>query len=199
MNLVGFFNRSQTYPAPLISVVHSGDSFFAIYPSGDKVRLKNVITVDQITSRESFVFPCQSTLADEPSLSFGLSDKKILSGTKKSVCGELQRIVDFGSPQISEEDRSKIRQFLIEIKGICGKLTADEFKEFVSREGAFSVQLNPRVLRRSKNVAATLIVQFKSHSSTRTLYRKGIPVEKQLRDVFISKNVVDLFQQLLLC
>lgn len=197
MNLVGFLNRSRSYPAPLITVGVEDGNFFAFYPSGDKVKLRGVESVEALRGRDSFVAAGETKTDAIPKLAFGISPKQIVTGVERDIGRLLRTYIAHQGPLVQGEDSEAIRTFLLSIGEFTGRINARELKDILSGRRNLTVKVNSRQLRRSPHTAGTLLVQLASASGTKTLYRKGIPRGRNISDLLIPEPTTRFLQQAL--
>jgi hypothetical protein len=195
MNLVGFLNRSRSYPSPLISVGAEGHDLFAFYPSGDRVKLRGIESIEALKSRDSFL-PAQSSEESEiPSLAFGISPKQVVAGQRSDVGRMLRTYMSQQRPLAPDDGEEAIKSFLLSIGEFTGRISARELVDVLSGRRRLTAKVRPRQLRRSSKTAHTLIVQLSGPGKTRTLYRKGMPYGKSLADIRIPAPTVTFLQQ----
>ena len=197
MNLVGYLNRSRSYPAPLIAVGVEGEDFFAFYPSGDKVRLRGVESLESLEARDSFVPARATEVGEVPKLAFGISPRQVLAGEERDVGRLLRTYVSQQGPLVQGEDTEAIRSFLLSIGEFTGRINARELVDVLAGRRWLTAKVNRRQLRRSPHTAQTLVVQLAGAGRTRTLYRKGVPRGMRLADVRIPAATVRFLQQVL--
>ncbi|MBW8832470.1 MAG: hypothetical protein JF606_24335 [Burkholderiales bacterium] len=194
MTLVGYLNRSRSYPSPLIAVGADGDGLFAVYPSGDKVRLRGVESLEALRKRDSFV-PAPSEDGSVPNLAFGISPRQVIAGKQTDVGRLLRSYVAQQGPLVQGDDVEAIRAFLLSIGEFAGRINARELLDVLSGKRRVTARINERRLRRSKLSAQTLVVQLEGKRQTKTLYRKGLPHGNQPADVQIPAATIGFLQQ----
>lgn len=197
MNLVGFLNRSRSYPAPLISVGVEGEDYFAFFPSGDRVKLRGVESLETLRNRDSFLSAAASGVVDVPELAFGISPGQVVAGAGRDVGRLLRSYVAQQGPLVQGEDTESIRSFLLSIGEFTGRINARELVDVLTGRRRLVARINSRQLRRSPHKAQTLLIQLEGRSETRTLYRKGVPRGKALADVRIPSSTARFLQQAL--
>jgi hypothetical protein len=196
MNLVGYISRDRVFPNPLISVGKEDDEFFAFYPSGDKVKLRNVTSDEMLRARDTFIAVDPSTADPVPALAFGINPEVIVSGDHSSVVQSLHNyLASTSAQQLSSTDREVIGQFLYAIREAAKKISASELQELASSNTILHVFMYRRRLRRRPGSAFTFLVQLCYKHRQKTLYRKGVPIDKSLHDVFIPRQTSDVLMQ----
>lgn len=195
MNLVGYLNRHRSYPAPLISVAQDGSDFYALFPSGDKVRLKDVHSREAIRMRDTYVALPEGSDTEVPQLAFGIAPQMIVAGDPKGVGRVLRTYVRRSGRMIDPDELASIKAFLLSIHEFTGKISARELIDVLNGRQRLVVKVVSRQLRRQHRTASTLLVQLTRQSSTRTLYRKGIPAGRGLADVAVPPWTLQFLQQ----
>jgi hypothetical protein len=197
MNLVGFLNRSRTYPAPLISVGAEGQRFFAFYPSGHKVLLRDIDSIERLNKRPAFVSVSASEVntSEVPVLAFGISRQHIVAGAGKDVGRVLRTYISSLGPIANDDEAESIRAFLLSIGEFTGKINARELVEVLTGRRRLVARVNSRQLRRSPHKAQTLLIQLEGKGGTKTLYRKGVPRGRTLDEVRIPAAASAFLQQ----
>jgi hypothetical protein len=195
MKLIGFLSRNNYFPAPLISVVSDGKIFYAVFPSGDWVKLIDVGSVEALKARPSFVRSVgASARTSVPRLAFGVSRDTVFTGTAQHVSSSLRDYLS-RTDTLDSTDREAIFEFLQALNGLLGALSANELVKTLSGASPIVAKVMPRQLKNQRGRAETLIVQRRQKGQTKTLYRKGIPFGKSLSDVRISPNVANFLHQ----
>jgi len=196
MNLIGFLNRSRSFPAPLISVVRDGEDFFVVYPSGDKVRLTGVQSEQAVKDRDSFIAIPRSGVNGVPELAFGVAPGLVFAGDQKAVAGALRTYVAKGpAPLLDVDEAAAIKDFLLSINEYVGKLSVRELFDVMNGRRCLSVRITNRQLRRRNKQAKRLVVQVRGRGHIKTLYRKNIPHGLDAADVPVPSNTVWFLQQ----
>lgn len=196
MNLIGFLNRSRSFPAPLISVARDGEDFFVVYPSGDKVRLTGVQSEQAVKDRDSFVAIPRSGVNGVPELAFGVAPGLVFAGGQKAVAGALRAYVAKGpAPLLDVDEAAAIKDFLLSINEYVGKLSVRELFDVMNGRRCLSVRITNRQLRRRNKQAKRLVVQVRGRGHTKTLYRKNIPHGLDTSDVPVPSSTVRFLQQ----
>lgn len=190
MRIVGFLNRGHSFPSPLVTVGREGDLFVAVFPSGDKYVLSDVATEDQLHRRPTFVAADPPREVAGAPVSYGISPDKISFGSPQEVGGKLRAILRDTFPPLDDLSRALIQEFLASAPDWVAQLTVERFGELAERDSALSISYNRRQTRRG--AATTFIVQQHRPGRTRTLYRKGIPVNMGPHQVRVSSNVREM-------
>lgn len=195
MNLVGYLSRSRGFPAPLVSVGREGQDFFAFFPSGDKVRLRDVASFDSLEGRRSFIPVKEDGGGEMPKLAFAVSPETVFAGAEPKVGRLLRSYIAAEGQRLPNDDAEAIKAFLLSIGEYVGRMNARELKAFLEGRKRIVASVKARQLRRGRGVAKRLVVQTVEKGLEKTLYRKGIPRDKALEEVRIPSSTVQFLQQ----
>jgi len=180
------------FPALLVTVVRDASGFFAFFPSSKKHKLSDVRSINDLKKLKNF-FPDPEgrKFISSTSYAYGLSEENIISGSPASVRLELKRIAGkVSAPEIrvGSEGQEAILEFL---ENSPKYLSLQNLKNLSENFPNFLVLTTTRKIKGNPETASSFLVQRVSKGSTKTIYRKGIPVGRALEDVRVPPVVVD--------
>jgi len=78
--VAGFINRGGFFPAYVIAIVFREDGCYAIYPSCDEMRIRDIKSVEDLKARETF-FSIPDLFIGKGEVAIALSCDKVLIGS----------------------------------------------------------------------------------------------------------------------
>jgi hypothetical protein len=182
MKVLGFINRLREYPAPLVTIGQEGDRFFAVYPSGEVVRLIDMTTIEDLRAQapQNFVPTSPLLLSANPTqlISFAFNRDHIVTADRKRIRDTIRQEI---SRTRASQDRDILVHYAEELTRLP-RVSADTLERTLQNRGDVQVLFTDR-LRKSRDRSSSrqdrlrpvLIVQRVSASGTKTLYSRGLP------------------------
>lgn len=182
MKVLGYVNRLREFPAPLVTVALHEGKFFAIYPSGELVRIVDMVAIEDLQAQapQDFI-PASSCLSsNDPTklISFGLDSNHIVTTDRarlrdaikmwitSSVDGEAKEILENYEKELASSPRVNADALARTLRN-----RRDVRLSITSRVRKGHTGSDPNQDRRRP----VMLVQRISRRKTTTLYSKGLP------------------------